>query len=255
MPNLLVNGGFKVNQRGQASYAGGPAAPYSLDGWRLYSPVDGGAQADAAAGGGVTLAKAAGSHAYLLQYTEGFVNGSFCALSAMVDGTVRRASGTVDGTRSISTGPLGGVAVDFAGGADPVFRVIAYDGAPHAVSWAKLEHGAGSPCVPEDPATELMRCQRMLFRLAPYTRAAGIRFLADTADFPFAVPVPLRISPSVTGSAVVYSQTASSSSSGFTLSVAAWQGNFVALRAYKAGHGFTDGWMETPGGILLDAGK
>ena len=76
-------------------------------------------------------------------------------------------------------------------------RVVLQTRGSVKLDWAKLEIGANAtPCLPPNPATELLKCQRYYQRIPAFlpVRASGVS--ADFIDFTFPISVPMRIAPS-----------------------------------------------------------
>ena len=185
--NMLINGDFKINQRGSTNYIQTNTWKYSVDRWRYIGLMN----VTVNNSGTVTISKSNNNdQTYFAQaledvYTSGSFVFSFCiksisgTLSAYIDsggGSVLTV--TSPGTYSVSA-PTGAKAV--------VFRL---DGSTTSVelSWAKLEQGSvATPFIPRLRGEELALCQRY-FCIMGGTRVSGIEEDKTANTFTYAIP-------------------------------------------------------------------
>lgn len=214
-PNLLINGGFTVWQRGESftiPRTGYGAGQYTADRWRVWANAD-------STGGNITVTRAddglhveasgAGLATYRFEEAEvKKLSGKTVMLSQSVDGVVSSA------VRSFPTTGILNVALPVSG----------------TINWIKLELGEeATPFVPRSYGEELLACMR-------YYQNTGTVFCpgyitVGGVSFTYMPPVPMRSVPTIGGnvndmtvrpvdSDVIYQQTlgiSSSQSSGDTL--------------------------------------
>lgn len=213
-PNLLINGGFAVWQRGESftfARTGYGAGKYTADRWRVWANAD-------STGGNITVTKAAdGMHvesdgaafmSYRFEEADlAQMNGKSLILSYSKNGVVTSQALSLSGN---------------------VFSIPLLSSAGTVTfNWVKLEIGEeATPYVPKGYGEELLACMR-------YYQVTGAAFCAgyltaQTANCTYTLPVPMRITPTIAGGAnqvtvrpigadPIYDQTAallSSSSSG-----------------------------------------
>ena len=143
-PNLLINPGFSINQRGQNSYSS--ANQYTVDRWMLLS----GSVSNAGSDNGITL-----SSASVCQFIEGmsFLSGATLTLSASINGATQKISGV------LSTSSVSGNGLSFVWTSTGYIKVTITGSG--VLRWAKLELGnTATPYCPPDPGAELLRCKR-----------------------------------------------------------------------------------------------
>lgn len=182
-PNLLINGGFAVWQRGESftfARTGYGAGKYAADRWRVWANVD-------STGGNITVTKAddgmhieadgAGFATYRFEEAEAKnLSGKTVTLSQSVDGVVSSA------VRSFPTTGILNVALPVSG----------------TINWIKLELGEeATPYVPKGYGEELLACMR-------YYQVTGNIFLpgyitVGGARCSYVPPVPLRTTPTLGG--------------------------------------------------------
>lgn len=214
-PNLLINGGVAVWQRGESftiPRTGYGAGQYTADRWRVWANAD-------STGGNITVTRAddgmhieadgAGFATYRFEEAEvKKLSGKTVTLSQSVDGVVSSA------VRSFPTTGILNVALPVSG----------------TINWIKLELGEeATPFVPRSYGEELLACMR-------YYQNTGTVFCpgyitVGGVSFTYMPPVPMRSVPTIGGnvndmtvrpvdSDVIYQQTlgiSSSQSSGDTL--------------------------------------
>lgn len=207
-PNLLINGGFAVWQRGESftiPRTGYGAGKYTADRWRVWANAD-------STGGNITVTRAddgmhieadgAGFATYRFEEAEvKKLSGKTVMLSQSVDGVVSSA------VRSFPTTGILNVALPVSG----------------TINWIKLELGEeATPYVPKGYGEELLACMR-------YYQVTGNIFLpgyitVGGASCSYVPPVPLRTTPTLGGNVndttvrpvdhdVIYEQTLSLSAS------------------------------------------
>lgn len=182
-PNLLINGGFTVWQRGESftvERTGYSAGQYTADRWRVWANAD-------STGGNITVTKAddgmhieadgAGFATYRFEEAEvKKLSGKTVTLSQSVDGVVSSA------VRSFPTTGILNVALPVSG----------------TINWIKLELGEeATPYVPKGYGEELLACMR-------YYQVTGNIFLpgyitVGGASCSYVPPVPLRTTPTLGG--------------------------------------------------------
>lgn len=207
-PNLLINGGFAVWQRGESftiPRTGYGAGKYTADRWRVWANAD-------STGGNITVTRAddgmhieadgAGFATYRFEEAEvKKLSGKTVMLSQSVDGVVSSA------VRSFPTTGILNVALPVSG----------------TINWIKLELGEeATPFVPRSYGEELLACMR-------YYQNTGTVFCpgyitVGGVSFTYMPPVPMRSVPTIGGnvndmtvrpvdSDVIYQQTLGISSS------------------------------------------
>lgn len=240
-PNLLINGGFAVWQRGESftvPRTGNSAGQYTADRWRVWANTD-------SAGGNIVVTKVddglhveasgAGIATYRFEDADAKkLTGKTVTLSRSVDGVVssETQSFPANGTFNV---PL------------PVSGTL---------NWVKLELGGeATPYVPKGYGEELTACMR-------YYQVTGSVFCAGYitvggASCSYVPPVPLRTTPTLGGNvnnttvrsvnaAPIYDQ---------TLSIGASQSSGATLYLKTTAPNITDNrpCVMQFGGIVLDA--
>ncbi len=182
-PNLLINGGFTVWQRGESftiPRTGYGTGGYTADRWRVWANAD-------STGGNITVTKAddgmhieadgAGFATYRFEEAEvKKLSGKTVTLSQSVDGVVSSA------VRSFPTTGILNVTLPVSG----------------TINWIKLELGEeATPYVPKGYGEELLACMR-------YYQVTGNIFLpgyitVGGASCSYVPPVPLRTTPTLGG--------------------------------------------------------
>lgn len=182
-PNLLINGGVAVWQRGESftiPRTGYGAGRYTADRWRVWANAD-------STGGNITVTRAddgmhieadgAGFATYRFEEAEvKKLSGKTVTLSRSVDGVVSSA------VRSFPTTGILNVALPVSG----------------TINWIKLELGEeATPFVPRSYGEELLACMR-------YYQVTGNIFLpgyitVGGASCSYVPPVPMRSVPTIGG--------------------------------------------------------
>ena len=191
-PNLLMNPGFWINQRGGSSYS--TANQYTVDRWMLLS----GSVSNAGSDNGITL-----SSASVCQFIEGmsFLSGATLTLSASINGATQKISGV------LSTSAVSGNGLSFVWTSTGYIKVTITGSG--VLRWAKLELGSSAtPYCPPDPAAELLKCQRYYYRIAQgngtafHAAVGGAQGIGANIYFPIFLPVSMRVTPQLSYSGV-----------------------------------------------------
>ena len=253
-PNLLINYDFKINQRGLSSY---PAGQYTVDCWKsnnINTQVT-------ANGVKLTVVDNSSLAEFVqkLEFPYEALAGRTVAVSAIINGEYVHAAGTVPATKPDKTTHLVYTSGDWqfglswSVGGNFYVRFVGADGTAD-ISSAKLEIGSAATtfCLP-DPATELAKCQRYLYRLPQWGRARLCEYTANFLRFVIATPVVMRAKPSLINgdTLVVRPLNINEELPGFTYEVDSCLGNQILIKANKANHGVTDGTIVASGGDVL----
>ena len=240
-PNLLINGGFAVWQRGESftvPRTGNSAGQYTADRWRVWANTD-------SAGGNIVVTKVDGG-----LHVE--ASGAGIATYRFEEADAKKLTGkTVTLSRSVD-GVVSSETQSFP--ANGAFNVpLPVSG---TLNWVKLELGGeATPYVPKGYGEELTACMR-------YYQVTGSVFCAGYitvggASCSYVPPAPLRTTPTLGGNvnnttvrsidaAPIYDQTLSisaSQSSGAALYLTTTAPNITANRPC----------VMQFGGIVLDA--
>lgn len=213
-PNLLINGGFAVWQRGESftiPRTGYGAGKYTADRWRVWANPD-------STGGNITVTKAADG-----MHVESDGGGLMSYRFEAAD--VEALSGKTLTLSLSRNGAVSVIPVTLSGNAFSI--TLLYGAGTTTINWIKLEVGEeATPYVPKGYGEELLACMR-------YYQVTGAAFCAgyltaQTASCTYTLPVPMRTTPTIAGGVnqvtvrpigadPIYDQTAtllSSSSSG-----------------------------------------
>lgn len=187
-PNLLINGDFKVNQRGQTSYS---STGYTLDMWRTVN-------ASVAIGDDGIIVSSQDQTGYFNQKMK-LSDGSYTSVLnvEIISGS---ASHYADGA-TIENGKLAtGINVFRADGALTQYGIRLEPNSSVKIKYADLFEGdIAYAHVKEDEATALMRCQHYVLAIpqvsiARYSYRAGISYFSG-----FVFPVKMASKPNITG--------------------------------------------------------
>ena len=266
-PNLLINPDFAVNQRGNSDYN---SNGYAVDGWKLQingSGNSGSYNAETHVLSGSVLDKN-GYYVNVSQFVEEpvrFVGKTMTVSAGMSEldkfalVAIWRTEGTT--TTNVAATPYNLEAdkvLTFTMPSDLTeaskIRVVLQTRGSVKLDWAKLELGsAATPFVPPDPAMELLKCQRYLYRLTQWGRVRLCEYTANFLRFAIATPVAMRAKPSLINAdnLVVRSLNINEELPGFTYEVDSCPGNQILIKANKANHGVTDGTIVASGGDVL----
>lgn len=240
-PNLLINGGFAVWQRGESftvPRTGTGAGQYTADRWRVWANTDsaGGNLVVTKVDGGLHVeASGAGIATYRFEEADAKkLTGKTVTLSRSVDGVVSSE------TQSFPANGTFNVPLPASG----------------TLNWVKLELGGeATPYVPKGYGEELAACMR-------YYQVTGAVFCAGyanagTAYASYVPPVPLRTTPTLGGNvnnttvrsidaAPIYDQTLS-------LTASLSPGAYLYLTAAAPNVTANRPCVMQFGGIVLDA--
>lgn len=200
--NLLINGDFKINQRGKTSYSG---SEYCVDRWQnsAYGVITPNSN------GGITI-KGNGGTVYFCQRIEEsstLVGKTVTFSICLEDGTVYSATDTLQAT-------AGSYAIKgFTGGQIRIYYYAStgyfgatldvYNGYTITVKWIKLEIGdIATPYVPRPYAEEFAMCQRYYEKGVPYS---VVKFARSTNVFYDGGYIPLKVQKRTTPTVSVYS--------------------------------------------------
>ena len=184
-PNLLINGGFAVWQRGESftiPRTGYGTGKYTADRWRVWANAD-------STGGNITVTKAAdGMHVE----SDGGAFMSYRFEAADVEALSGKTL-----TLSLSrNGAVSVIPVTLSGNAFSI--TLLYGAGTTTINWIKLEVGEeATPYVPKGYGEELLACMR-------YYQVTGNIFLpgyitVGGASCSYVPPVPLRTTPTLGG--------------------------------------------------------
>jgi len=267
-PNILINGGFDVAQRG-TTISGIGSAKYTLDRWRATSS---GADSTVTQVSGATYPKAlrltgAGSTSgtYLQQRVES-ANSRHLAgqtatfsvyLRASTAKTVEFSIGYASGGTDTFSGTTGIASANFSvtttdtkftwtgsmpsaatTGIQVELKISSQGSAWYEASNAKLEIGSiATDFEPRSYGEELALCQRYYYELKVGSGTfAGIAVGSNSIRFGVTLPVPLRASPSIASNGNVTHRSGNVNSSTNGVSVSDWFANTVQLKLAAAGH-------------------
>lgn len=177
--SLLDNGDFRINQRGESSYT---VNGYTVDRWRTRS-----------ASAAVTVSSAGITPGVpLRQYVDGDTSGAMTLAVCDGDGVVHVASG------NLADGAIVGDTMQLATDDTGVYFLLS---SGKTYRWAALYRGEYTAdtlpeFVPKGYEAELLACQRYYIRVKTF-QVAGQTFTTG-ARFGFALPMPMRITPTMT---------------------------------------------------------
>ena len=200
-PNLLINGDFRVNQRGQVSYN---AYGYTVDRWLLggtgieITPINNGLQI-------VRTSSANLSQRIELPFES--LAGKTVTISCSINGIVYSKSGTVpssqpasdSSTISLNLNNLGYLSLITKGtGSSYGYNVYFSNQSSYTINWVKLELGSvATPFNPRPYAEELSICQR--YYLKAKLHGMGATAYNTTLFYPFLnTPTSLKTAPTIT---------------------------------------------------------
>ena len=234
-PNLLVNPGFSINQRGGSSYS--TANEYTVDRWMLES----GSVSTTSGNNGLSL-----SNASVCQFIEGMeqLSGTVLTLSVFLGGALKKVSGVLSASAVSENG------LSFVWTSTGYIKVgITGSG---SLEWAKLELGStATPYSPPDPAAELLKCQRYYYRIvqgsgtAFHVAVGGAQGQGANIYFPVLLPVSMRATPQLSYSGVQAWNGASNSYVLNTIIIQASDSTNRLLTVTAQGSGATGGALYT----------
>lgn len=248
-PNLLINGDFKIAQRGTSFSASG----YTMDRWLLELTSSGSVtQTDT----GITLIASGGS-AWMYQYVEGLIEaltGKEVTLSAKVNDVVYSFTTTLDPEIAIRESfPWGEMGVSLISSKGVRAELSASTGKTLAIEWAKLEMGDRSTAfIPRLSCEELAACQRYYLQLANILHVGLSNRSSNLMEFAIPVPTTFRVEPTYTGTPDVRAA-GGTVQTGFSFTVLSSAPGCVVFRASKSSHGMTEAYMRLSAGSAFDA--
>lgn len=220
-PNLLINGDFRINQRGQTSYAN--TYKYTVDRW--IQTVN--RNTITVLEKGIRFAETtSGAYNWLLQSIEGFSNllGKTVTLSCKISNLVLAGNNAlvlgmynantayqiddVIGTTNITNDGVYSVTIDIPNSLSKTHLNVAFvlpygDGTASVdIEWVKLEIGSiATPFSPRPYAEELALCQRYYYRMSGTSTSDKLVSFGlsngSQAFFPFIFPTTLRVNPTL----------------------------------------------------------
>lgn len=201
--NILINGNFAINQRGQTSYN---SAGYCVDRWRMYpnlliSVVD----------DGIQMSYSGTSFSQILQPIDrpmNELNGKTVTASCSVNGTIYTLTTTLSTSMSAvnKTIPsLGDFTIRYSSSmgryyigffdtyaTNPTHKV-------NTINWVKLEYGeTATEYIQPDPVMELLKCQRYYIKSEAKMYACAYATGGYRCNVIY--PLPMRTKPTITKS-------------------------------------------------------
>lgn len=197
-PNLLINGDFRVNQRGQTSYTGGNT--YCVDRWYLQENT---LTFDVTT---KTLTNNGTTNAYMYQKSEDLSDmlGKDITISAKIDGVVYSRVITFPTTLPSSDMAIGngfgfnkGVVYIYYYSGAKVFGYVLQLNAGQSIKldYCKIEQGTiATPNILRPYAEELALCQRYYLNIKEMYNAMGVAYATGTsgASVNITTPVTMR---------------------------------------------------------------
>lgn len=206
--NLLINGDFQVNQRGQTSYSTNSTnAIYTVDRWRLQAGTgNGSVTLTVNEDGSVTISNQTTVNAYLVQvFEKAFALNDYTASFEISNktGIVSFAiNDAMDAAQEVNNGFNA-----FTGNGSPS-RITFYlaGGSSMTLRWVKLEQGSiATPFVPRLYAEELLFCQWYYRIFKGSNKYLGLvrTFSAGTSGI-YEIPLAtsMRTTPTISASGV-----------------------------------------------------
>lgn len=183
-PNLLINGDFRINQRGQTTYTG--IVGYCVDRWGTYA-----SNTVTVVDNGIEFSSSTTTYAQIYQYLEiapSWAEGKIVTLSASINGEIYTVTGTMSTDMGLSmnlTVPnLGSLTLRYGSSKSAyfvgIFNVYSVNpsGQTNTINWVKLELGSVATAFSPRPyAEELALCQRYYQRY----------------NFAFNMPLPMGV--------------------------------------------------------------
>lgn len=254
-PNLLINGDFRVNQRGKSSYGDG----YGIDMWLAHNDCIVNLNND----GSITIPQSSNVSEWFGQFIEvknmdSWLNKTYTISIELGDGTIH--SGTVKPTNNsgayVAFSLNGGdVYLQFGWGTDKFlvcFNRLSLNG-DITIKYIKLELGnVATPLSPRPYGEELALCERYAY-IQGNSIGVCTEVTSDVLVFFVPLTTTMRVKPSFVGTPndnsngyQVYSSTGSAQT-GFTFTVRYNTKNGVYILASKTGHGLTGGVLRFGG--------
>ena len=235
--NLIINGGFNINQRAVSGTVTLASGAYGHDRWK--GGASGGRYTFATSENVTTLTIASGKS--IIQVVEGL---------NLKSGTVCLSwTGTAQG--KIGAGEFGasGITGTAVGGTNLNIEFNA-----GTVSNVQLNYGAVAlPFVPRPLGVEVDLCQRYAAPMTVFRNIRMASYSANTLDFDVTVPRTLRSNPTISGVVFAIYTLGSVAQTGFTFAALTFGAGSVRIQATKTGHGMTDAFLTVTTGGVLDS--
>lgn len=243
-PNLLINGGFQVAQRGTTFST--INSKYTLDRWCFNQYATGSVEK---VSNGVKLTSTS-EYFWMTQYFEedlkAYLSGKTITCSLMLSTGTKIVLTGVAGSENLTTPWTENVALVFTDTCEYQIRVK--DGSVATIVWAKLELGAvATPFIPRLYGEELALCKRYYKKFQDYYQIRMSWYTGSSILFPLSPDISMRVKPTIIGTPKVKSITAEQT--GFDIT-SHYDGNTII--ATKENHGLTDCFLEL-GGVGLDS--
>lgn len=270
-PNLLINGDFRVNQRGQASY--NVIDKYTVDRWEL---TGGASEVLVNSDGSITLnVNNSNTTARVQQIYEdtNSIKGKTLTFSIKTNGSVISSTFTLPSTLPGTSTNYGDKSIEgvgrirvryFSGIQMFSFQIEAFAGSGYTntitIDYAKLEVGEiATPFSPRPYAEELEMCKRYCLKLEANatSRAYCLTFAYTTSSTGGFIPVKLRTSPTIAWENMQYRSGSQNPASVSNLTVNGFTTECVSLNitttAVAGEVGLLRASSATGSYILLDA--
>lgn len=193
--NLLDNGWFTVNQRGQTNY---PSNAYTVDRWSNNVSTAIESNTVVKTNNGVTINNGANLEVGFSQTLESVsdLSGKTLTLSAKINGTIYSNTFVYDTESAISKAVTPNVTISFIGSVKQVSLSITGANTVTNVRAVKLELGTVSTLandVAPNYTTELLKCQRYFYRILSNSSSAfiAVGFMADLHTFYGTINLPV----------------------------------------------------------------
>ena len=209
-PNLLINGDFRVNQRGLSSYTANNK--YTVDRWMRTEPQGSGGTVTVNNDNTITLTTNAGNFLTLSQYIEDYnkLLGKKVALTVShSNGVVTKITGTLptswantDTVYATTEGTAYIMELYYSATGSLEFRFTAKSSQTITIKYCKLEIGSATQFYPRLYAEELALCQRYYCKYlatnAYHTFSVGYIKSPSQAHTFFPFKVTMRTTPTMT---------------------------------------------------------
>lgn len=273
-PNLLDNGWFFVNQRGQTEYTQVAQSYNGPDRWRWLSGNTGKITMNSPYGITIWQSDTSRGNAWLVQRMANSeaLYGKTLTISVNIDGTIYSYTGTCPSTVTSSEqlfvykDPTPGIYVRLGLQTTGFVQadIAAYTNTAHTINAVKVELGTYSTLAndtPPDTAQELLKCQRYFLRVTGSNSliiAYGMTF-GNGANLRALIPTPatMRSTPSISRGGTIYVRGEGGLLSLSDLTVIAVQSNGIVVDATSpsayAGNAVYGLWGEIGSYINLSA--
>lgn len=230
--NFLINGDFRVNQRGQSTYSL-TANNYTVDRWLGFS----GLNVSVNSNGGVVIqnTNSSGGGWFQQKFEEKFevFKGKTITISAKVDGKIYSGTATISESEpTVQTNIIDVLLEDnnhlrltYLTNGQMTFNFYVNAGTTLEIEYAKLEFASSaSPFAPKSYAEELAKCQRYYQKITGSSTyqaiGTGLATTTTRGDILIPTPVYLRTRPtlSANGSFRIYFGSSSTTNNNFSIS-------------------------------------